>query len=619
DGVQSLETYTGKVFRIGTDGSIPDDNPFVDQAEGPLRGIYALGLRNPFSIALEPTTGGLYVNDARGPDKADIYLLGAAANYGHQGYGGLGVETPPFADGALAGGNLITGGAWYPAGGSFPAQYHGNYFISLWGSNGGDSGDLSRVLGVGTPTVEPFATDVRIGDAKPVLTRVDPLTGDLFYMLTTYETGAASVQRIRWTGQASAAAPTVDPPGGVFDDPVQVTLTAATPTSALRYTLDGSEPGPASTLYTAPFTIAKSSLLRVRAFDPPLLPSAVVDAPFQIGAVPNLPPVALAGPDQRVAVGEVVTLNGSASYDPDGDDEEMIEMWIQTAGPPLDFIGDDLVIFVEPEELGLYTFQVTVDDGEDVDTDEVDVWVVPCVDDVTDGLVARWSFEEGTGDVILDGSGGARNGERVGALWSTDTADGSGYSLDFDGVDDRVDLGSFDLGGDALTITFWFRADDFGQMDGRFVSKASGVQEQDHLWMVSTIAVGSESRLRFRLKAGGTTSTLIAGSGDLQPGAWIHAAAVYDGQEMRLYLDAESAGTLAKTGSVSTDPAVPVAIGDQPQGSRPFDGSIDEVRIYDRALTADELRVLLTGEGVCGLFTDGFETGDLTRWSQAVP
>ncbi|MEM1206772.1 MAG: PQQ-dependent sugar dehydrogenase, partial [Acidobacteriota bacterium] len=47
DGVQSLETYTGKVFRIGTDGSIPDDNPFVDQAEGPLRGIYALGLRNP--------------------------------------------------------------------------------------------------------------------------------------------------------------------------------------------------------------------------------------------------------------------------------------------------------------------------------------------------------------------------------------------------------------------------------------------------------------------------------------------------------------------------------------------------------------------------------------------
>ncbi len=620
DGVQSLESYTGKVFRIGTDGSIPTDNPFFDQASGALRGIYALGLRNPFSMSIEPTTGRLFINDARGPDKADIYLLEPGANYGHQGYGGIGVETARWADGAQAGGLLITGGAWYPDSASFPAEYFGNYFITLWGSNSGDAGNIHRVLGVDQPVTVGFASDVRIGDAKPVLTRVDPLTGDLFYLLTTYDTGAASVQRVRWTGQASAATPTITPPGGNFDDPVEVTLATATVGASIHYTLDSSEPTQVSPLYSAPITLTASALLRVRAFAAGLLPSAIADASFQIGPVKNLAPVAIAGPDQRVALGDTVTLNGSASFDPDGDDEQLAESWMQTAGPSTGLVGDDLVVFVNPPEVGLYSFQLFVTDGIDSDTDDVDVEVVTCIDDVTDGLGARWSFEEGTGDVVLDSSSGALNGSVIGALWSTETHDDSSYTLDFDGVDDRVDLGTFDLGGTALTITFWFRADDFGQMDGRFLSKASGVQDPDHLWMVSTLDVGGESRLRFRLKAGSATPTLIADSGDLTAGVWTHAAAVYDGATMRLDKDALEVGSVAKTGTVATDPGVPVAIGDQPQGGRPFDGLIDEVRIYGRALSPIELEVLRTRSGVCGdLFVDGFETGDLSAWSSVSP
>ncbi|MEO1370517.1 MAG: PQQ-dependent sugar dehydrogenase, partial [Acidobacteriota bacterium] len=140
DDVQSLATYTGKVFRIEADGSIPTNNPFYNQAAGPLRAIYALGLRNPFSMSREPTTGDLFVNDARGSDKADIYRVAPAANYGHDGFDGIGAETEPFADGGVPGGRVITGGAWYPADpgpGAFPETYRGSYFIALWGSNGG--------------------------------------------------------------------------------------------------------------------------------------------------------------------------------------------------------------------------------------------------------------------------------------------------------------------------------------------------------------------------------------------------------------------------------------------------------------------------------------------------
>ncbi|MEM1182473.1 MAG: PQQ-dependent sugar dehydrogenase [Acidobacteriota bacterium] len=452
DDVQSLETYTGKVFRLNPDGSIPTDNPFYGQATGPLRAIYALGLRNPFSMSREPTTGALFVNDARGSDKADIYRVEASANYGHDGFDGVGVETEPFADGGVPGGRVITGGAWYPtadAADAFPEAYRGSYFIALWGSNGGDAGDIHRVVSLDDPTVLSFATDVRIGDGKPVLTRVDPLSSDLYYMLTTYQTGDGSVHRIRYTG-----APECD-------------------------------------------------------------------------AGPSTPPV------------------------------------------------------------------------------------------------AHWRFDDGAGAQATDSVGaGAPDGLLVGAGWSGDATDGSVGSIEFDGVDDRVELGTYDLspGADgAVSLLFWFRADDFDTMDGRFLSKATGVQEQDHLWMVSTLDVSGSARLRFRLRTGAQTSTLVASGGDLAPGVWYHVAATYDGQAMRLFLNGVEVGSLAKTGAVAADPGVDAWIGDQPGGARPFDGLIDDVRIYDRALGSSELLGLLTGQGPCGLFGDGFETGDAGRWSAVFP
>jgi hypothetical protein len=365
--------------------------------------------------------------------------------------------------------------------------------------------------------------------------------------------------------------------------------------------------------------IKRTSLVRARAFAPPLLPSSVTEASFQIGPTTNLAPIAEAGPPQVAAVGDLVVLNGSASTDPDGDDDEMTEVWLQIAGPPIEFVGDDLVSFVTPDEVGLYEFELTVSDGEDEDTDFTTVTVFSCLNDVREGLVGRWSFEEGGGEVVLDSSSGALNGAVAGATWTTETPDGSASALDFDGVDDQVDMGSFDLGGEALTVSLWMRADDFDQMDGRFLSKAEGVQDGDHFWMLSTILEGAEHRLRFRLKTNGSTTTLIASEGALTTNRWAHVAAVYDGTEMRLYKDGLLVGTAAKSGSVDTNPLVKVAFGDQPGGARPFDGVLDEIRLYDRPLTVEELAILKTGGGDCAaVFEDGFESGDTNAWDGVV-
>ncbi len=212
------------------------------------------------------------------------------------------------------------------------------------------------------------------------------------------------------------------------------------------------------------------------------------------------------------------------------------------------------------------------------------------VESAVSGLVGHWKFDDDDGNNQADDSSGNGNhGTIQGATFLNGTA------LDFDGVDDHVDLGRLDVNGTGLTIAAWINADSFvgAIRDGRIVSKATGEQAQDHYWMLSTNAVAAETRLRFRLKTAGYTDTLIASSGNLSTGQQYHVAAVYDGSTMRLYLDGVQVGSLAKTGAVDVNAAVSAWIGQNPNNYGPFDGLMDDVRIYDRGLSQQEIQDLL--------------------------
>jgi hypothetical protein len=239
--------------------------------------------------------------------------------------------------------------------------------------------------------------------------------------------------------------------------------------------------------------------------------------------------------------------------------------------------------------------------------------------DPTVGLVAYWPFDEGFGTAAADASGNGHHGTLVnGPQWTGDPA------LSFDGVDDHVDVGFFDVTGEALTLAAWIRSADLGNCsssDCRILSKATSTAEADHWFMLSTIDSGGSAVLRFRLKTGGTTTTLIASGGALPENAWVHAAAVYDGAAMELFLDGVPVGSTSKTGSLAGDPGVGVWIGgNPPDGSaKPWNGRIDEVRIYDRALTAAEILALPPPGHASQIFGDGFESGDASAWSAASP
>jgi hypothetical protein len=248
------------------------------------------------------------------------------------------------------------------------------------------------------------------------------------------------------------------------------------------------------------------------------------------------------------------------------------------------------------------------------------------------GLVSYWPFNEGSGTTTADSKNGNDGTIQGGVSWTTGKI---GNGLDFPGsgsdgyvdvgiVDafpNFIDLGTFDVAGSDITILAWFKADDFGVNDARIISKATGTAEDDHFWMLSTRGVGGQGaapyRMRFRVDLGGSTVTLIDGSDpssssltdteptqiDLATNTWYFVAAVYDGSTMKIYLNGQLIANAAQAGTRETSTTAEVWMGDNPNTDfRPFDGIIDEVAVFDRALTQEEIEELYNngvGSPIC--------------------
>lgn len=212
---------------------------------------------------------------------------------------------------------------------------------------------------------------------------------------------------------------------------------------------------------------------------------------------------------------------------------------------------------------------------------------------------ALWPFE-GSGSAVADVSGNSNTGTLVGGERVSDGYIDNGIAFDGDG--DYIDLGGMDVQGPGLTLAAWIRIEDFEVSDARIISKATSSANDDHWWMLSMIEEDSAIRLRFRLKTdAGGTSTLIAEDGILESDTWIHAVATYDGSEMRLYQDGFEVGSRGKAGTIAVDAGVNAFIGMNPgSASSAFTGKIDEVRIYDRGLSADEVEALYNQSGSIG-------------------
>ena len=136
---QSLENPFGKILRLNRNGTIPSDNPFLAQTTGVNRAIWARGLRNPFTMALQPGTGRLHINDVGQGTWEEVNVGRAGANYGwpltEGPTGDAGIDALLFAfrhpgSAELMEGSAVIGGGFSPLGGSFGARFDGDYFFA---------------------------------------------------------------------------------------------------------------------------------------------------------------------------------------------------------------------------------------------------------------------------------------------------------------------------------------------------------------------------------------------------------------------------------------------------------------------------------------------------------
>jgi glucose/arabinose dehydrogenase len=189
---QTLNNLLGKMLRINKDGSIPNDNPFFDEATGRNRAIWALGLRNPFTFAFQPDTGRMFINDVGQNTWEEINEGLAGANYGWPDTEGP-TNDPDFVS-PLASydhdeGCAITGGAFYnPTVSNFPNEHVGDYFFADYCSG------WIRKLDLPNTTPTDFASDI----VAPVDLQVGP-EGGLYYLARGFGGNTGQVYRIDYT------------------------------------------------------------------------------------------------------------------------------------------------------------------------------------------------------------------------------------------------------------------------------------------------------------------------------------------------------------------------------------------------------------------------------------
>ena len=138
----------------------------------------------------------------------------------------------------------------------------------------------------------------------------------------------------------------------------------------------------------------------------------------------------------------------------------------------------------------------------------------------------------------------------------------------------------------------WIKASNFNNPpEGRIISKASGIEAQQHYFLLSTAYNRGAVRLRARLKINGTTRTVFADSGEIHLNQWTHVAASFDGNTIRLFQNGAQVGLLSAPGKIDRNSSIPVWLGANPPvvKDRPFAGEIRELKIISSALTGAEI------------------------------
>ncbi|UOQ55711.1 endo-beta-N-acetylglucosaminidase [Hymenobacter cellulosivorans] len=164
---------------------------------------------------------------------------------------------------------------------------------------------------------------------------------------------------------------------------------------------------------------------------------------------------------------------------------------------------------------------------------------------------------------------------------------GGNTSLTFDGATKYVDAGPINLTGSALSMECWLKPNGF-KASSPFISSVMGMEDGANTALVRLGDAGlAANRLQFVMQVNGT-SRKVNSPTSLSAGTWYHVAATFDGSVMRLYLNGQLNASLNVTGSFVANSNF--FLGRNFDNSRVLNGTLDEVRVWTRALTPAEIQ-----------------------------
>ncbi len=200
---------------------------------------------------------------------------------------------------------------------------------------------------------------------------------------------------------------------------------------------------------------------------------------------------------------------------------------------------------------------------------------------VTDNLIAWWRFAEDDEHVALDSSGCGFRALKLGFVPAPGVRDGAFRCRDGGTVVLDADPLFFPVSG--VTVDLWVKTDVGKQTDHWFVNTVGRPDSGYRLGL-------SQGRLVWQIPQSAWSHGLVAEQ-PLPLGRWVHVAGTYDTHTMRLYVDGVECGTLAREGAIrpaERDVVLGSFARNMPGAA--FEGAIDEVRIWDRALGPEEIR-----------------------------
>jgi hypothetical protein len=212
-------------------------------------------------------------------------------------------------------------------------------------------------------------------------------------------------------------------------------------------------------------------------------------------------------------------------------------------------------------------------------------------------LVAQWDFSGNANDI----SGNGNHGTVYGATPTTDRFGYLNRAYSFDGASSYIDVPNADSLNptSAITITAWFKADSFalGTYSWPHIVDKFGPDKAGYFMLIWNVYENNPSAgFAVQLEEQGQESGVM-GTPILEENTWYFAAGVYDGDTAKVYVGTSELPPLVITSASYSGNMIPSSnnlnigrdVTNPSSTERFFDGAIDDVRIYNNALTVDQV------------------------------